>query len=273
MPIGIGVAAGCIVAAYGAFRGRIRSGLSCTAVLVVAAVAAMIPAFTHVRRPSAQGILANQARIVAAAAQEYFLQNSDAKSVSIVVDEGTGTVSGPLSKSVAFFPAGMKVTQGEIKGPHGTFVLEYNGWEVQMGADGPTVVECDSTRSSLPAKLAQQSPISKPLVTNPGPEMSPIDRKDLVTTIAQSEADRCALAGNKVSIDSVTLDRQNVNLSGSIGGKPMEAAAWVSEFQEILQSQPRIRQYFRSVRVVSFTSNPQSKLLEFRIQFSADDAH
>jgi type IV pilus assembly protein PilA len=70
-------------------------------VVIIGLLAAMaIPAFKKVRENSIGKAMENDARQVASAAQQYFLENSALTTVTFSIDSTTGAVTGPLSAYV-----------------------------------------------------------------------------------------------------------------------------------------------------------------------------
>jgi type IV pilus assembly protein PilA len=87
-------------------------------------VAAMaIPAFQKVREESYHKMMRNDARQIAAAAQQYMLENGE-KPVTFHVDPQTGTVNGPLSAYGLHIAKGTQEVDGTIEDIHGSFSLE-----------------------------------------------------------------------------------------------------------------------------------------------------
>ena len=70
-------------------------------VVIIGLLAAMaIPAFKKVRENSIGKAMENDARQIASAAQQYFLENSSLTSITFSVTPATGVVTGPLSQYV-----------------------------------------------------------------------------------------------------------------------------------------------------------------------------
>ncbi len=70
-------------------------------VVIIGLLAAMaIPAFQKVRDNSVGKAMENDARQIAAAAQQYFLENGGITSITFSVDSTSGLVTGPLSSFV-----------------------------------------------------------------------------------------------------------------------------------------------------------------------------
>lgn len=70
-------------------------------VVIIGLLAAMaIPAFQKVRENSVGKAMENDARQIAAAAQQYFLENGGITSISFSINSATGEISAPLSSFV-----------------------------------------------------------------------------------------------------------------------------------------------------------------------------
>lgn len=70
-------------------------------VVIIGLLAAMaIPAFQKVRDNSIGKAMENDARQIASAAQQYFLENSAVTQITFSVTPATGLVTGPLSQYV-----------------------------------------------------------------------------------------------------------------------------------------------------------------------------
>lgn len=70
-------------------------------VVIIGLLAAMaIPAFQKVRENSIGKAMENDARQIASAAQQYFLENSALTTITFSVTPATGAVTGPLSAYV-----------------------------------------------------------------------------------------------------------------------------------------------------------------------------
>jgi type IV pilus assembly protein PilA len=81
-------------------------------VVIIGLLAAMaIPAFQKVRDNSVGKAMENDARQVAAAAQQYFLENGGSTTVGFTVDSATGLVSGPLSSYIKSISKGTSSSQ------------------------------------------------------------------------------------------------------------------------------------------------------------------
>ena len=87
-----------------------------------------IPAFEKVRHNSVQSAMNNDARQIASAAQQYFLEHS-VTSVPFAYDPATGAVSGPLSSYVKQLGKGYTRTPRMLQAD-GTFQLAHP----QLGA-------------------------------------------------------------------------------------------------------------------------------------------
>jgi type IV pilus assembly protein PilA len=78
-------------------------------VVIIGLLAAMaIPAFQKVRDNSVGKAMENDARQIAAAAQQYFLENGGVTSITFSVDSTSGLVTGPLSSFVKSVSKGSK---------------------------------------------------------------------------------------------------------------------------------------------------------------------
>jgi hypothetical protein len=74
-----------------------------------------IPAFQKVRDNSVGKAMENDARQIAAAAQQYFLENGGVTAVGFsVTDTSTGLVSGPLSSFVKSISKGTSSSQSIV---------------------------------------------------------------------------------------------------------------------------------------------------------------
>lgn len=98
-----------------------------------------IPAFQKVREESYHVMMRNEARQIAAAAQQYMLENGE-KPVTFHIDPRTGAVSGPLSLYLPRVARGTREVDGTIESSHGEFSLEnpgfHHGKPVIFDADG-----------------------------------------------------------------------------------------------------------------------------------------
>ena len=84
-------------------------------VVIIGLLAAMaIPAFQKVRDNSVGKAMENDARQIAAAAQQYFLENGGITTVGFTVDAATGLVSGPLSSFVKSISKGTSSSQSIV---------------------------------------------------------------------------------------------------------------------------------------------------------------
>ena len=110
-----------------------------TVVLVGLLAAMAIPAFQKVREASLQKTMQNDARQIAAAAQQVMLENGG-KSVTFHIDPATGTVTGPIASYVPHLTKGTTEVDGVIESPTDSFSLHnphmQRGREVVFGADG-----------------------------------------------------------------------------------------------------------------------------------------
>jgi type IV pilus assembly protein PilA len=94
-------------------------------VVIIGLLAAMaIPAFQKVRENSVAKAMENDARQIAAAAQQYFLENGGLTSVDFSLTSATGVVGGPLSNYVKTISKGTDTGTSSI-GLDSTFNL-YN---------------------------------------------------------------------------------------------------------------------------------------------------
>jgi len=82
-----------------------------------------IPAFQKVREESLHKAMQNDARQIAAAAQQVMLEQGE-KSVSFHIDSATGSVSGPLSNYVHQVTKGTREIDGVIENSEGDFSLQ-----------------------------------------------------------------------------------------------------------------------------------------------------
>jgi len=109
-------------------------------IMMAGLLAAMaIPAFEKVREQSMQKAMANDARQIAAAAQQVMMEKGE-QPVSFQIDPQTGAVSGPISTYVKQVTRGTRQVDGVIENSHDTFSLEnpkaYGGKAVTFDADG-----------------------------------------------------------------------------------------------------------------------------------------
>jgi hypothetical protein len=128
---GRGIAIAGLVTGYGSFA----------SVIVIGMLAAMaIPAFNKVRSNSLGKVMQNDARMIGAAAQQCFLEDSKIRSITFNADPVTGEVSGPLSVYVRQLGRGIIVVDGELLNATDGFSLMHpdvnGGREVKFGADG-----------------------------------------------------------------------------------------------------------------------------------------
>lgn len=82
-----------------------------------------IPAFQKVREESLHKAMQNDARQIAAAAQQVMLEQGE-KTVSFHIDPTTGSVSGPLSNHVHQVTKGTREVDGVIENSEGDFSLQ-----------------------------------------------------------------------------------------------------------------------------------------------------
>jgi type IV pilus assembly protein PilA len=82
-----------------------------------------IPAFAKVREESLHKTMQNDARQIAAAAQQYMLENGE-KPVAFHIDPQTGLVSGPISVYVLHVTRGTREIDGTIENAHDDFSLQ-----------------------------------------------------------------------------------------------------------------------------------------------------
>jgi hypothetical protein len=97
-----------------ALAGLIMGYLGIVMVPIIGLTAAMaIPAFQQVRHTAIQKTMDNDARQIASAAQQYFLENN-ATSVAFSYDRTTGAVGGPLSSYVRTIARDYTVTSTRL---------------------------------------------------------------------------------------------------------------------------------------------------------------
>jgi hypothetical protein len=98
-----------------------------------------IPAFQKVREASLQKAMANDARQIAAAAQQAMMEKGVTK-VAFEIDPVTGKVSGPISEYVKQITPGTCAVDGVIENADGTFSLEnpkaYHGAVITFDSEG-----------------------------------------------------------------------------------------------------------------------------------------
>jgi len=109
-------------------------------IVMAGLLAAMaVPAFQKVRENALQNAMANDARQIAASAQQYMLEKGSGP-VSFQIDPQTGTVSGPLSVYVKQLTKGTRQVDGVIENATDTFSLKNpnvrHGQEVIFDAEG-----------------------------------------------------------------------------------------------------------------------------------------
>lgn len=82
-------------------------------VVIIGLLAAMaIPAFQKVRTSSVGKAMENDARQIASAAQQYFLENAGVTSIALSGTPSTGTIGGQLSSYVKQISKGTSVASG-----------------------------------------------------------------------------------------------------------------------------------------------------------------
>jgi type II secretory pathway pseudopilin PulG len=122
--------AGFVLGYVSIFVGIITAGL-------LAAMA--IPAFQKVRESSLQKAMVNDARQIAAAAQQVMLENGE-QPVTFRIDPATGAVSGPISEYVKQVTKGTREVDGLIENTTDTFSLQnphaWRGQPVVFDANG-----------------------------------------------------------------------------------------------------------------------------------------
>ena len=98
-----------------------------------------IPAFQKVRENSMRKMMENDARQIAAAAQQVMLENGE-KPVVFHIDPVTGNVSGPIATYVKHVTPGTVEVDGTFENSHDTFSLQNpranRGNEMVFDADG-----------------------------------------------------------------------------------------------------------------------------------------
>ena len=109
-------------------------------IFVAGLLAAMaIPAFQKVREESFRKAMANDARQIAAAAQQVMLEQNVTR-VSFQIDPETGRVSGPIAEYVKQITRGTREVDGVLETPEDTFSLRnpraYHGEVVIFDAEG-----------------------------------------------------------------------------------------------------------------------------------------
>jgi type IV pilus assembly protein PilA len=84
-------------------------------VVIIGLLAAMaIPAFQKVRDNSVGKAMENDARQIAAAAQQYFLENGGVTTIAFSVASATGAIDGPLSNYVKTISKGTSTSTTAI---------------------------------------------------------------------------------------------------------------------------------------------------------------
>ncbi len=109
-------------------------------ILFTGLLAAMaIPAFQKVREHSMQKTMSNNARQIAAAAQQVMLMNGN-KPVSFTIDPANGRVTGPLAEYVPYVTPGTVGVDSTFANDVDGFSLQhpktYGGKEVRFDAEG-----------------------------------------------------------------------------------------------------------------------------------------
>jgi len=112
-------------------------------ILMAGLMAAMaIPAFQKVRQASLEKAMANDARQLAAAAQQFMLEENG-RPVRFEVDPETGKVSGPLSRYVPQVMRGLQQVDGVFENDSDGFSLRHpsvdGGREQVFNAEGQPV--------------------------------------------------------------------------------------------------------------------------------------
>lgn len=115
-------------------------------VVIIGLLAAMaIPAFQKVRSNSVQKALENDARQIAAAAQQYILENAGVTSVAISATTSTGAVEGALAAYVKKISKGTAVgAYNQVSDGGSAFSMSNN----QLSA--PTTRTFDSDGKLIP---------------------------------------------------------------------------------------------------------------------------
>ena len=105
---------GALTGSGQALAGLIMGYLGIVMVPIFGLMAAMaIPAFQKVRQNSQQVMMRNDARQIASAAQQYFLEHN-VETVSFAYDPATGNVGGPLSTYVKHIGKGYSDTPAQL---------------------------------------------------------------------------------------------------------------------------------------------------------------
>lgn len=109
-------------------------------VIFAGLLAAMaIPAFQKVREASLEKTMANDARQIAAAAQQILLEKP-AEPIVFHIDPDTGIVTGPLAAYVKQVTRGTREVDGVIENEHDSFSLQnphvYKGREATFDSEG-----------------------------------------------------------------------------------------------------------------------------------------
>ena len=109
-------------------------------IVMAGLLAAMaVPAFQKVREASMRKVMENDARQIAAAAQQVMLENGE-KPVIFHIDPVSGKVSGPIATYVKQITPGTVEVDGTIENSHDTFSLQNRrankGNEMVFDAEG-----------------------------------------------------------------------------------------------------------------------------------------
>jgi len=109
-------------------------------ILLFGLMAAMaIPAFNKVREVSMQKTMANNARMIAGAAQQIMMTNGN-QPVSFSIDPATGKISGPLAEYVSEITPGTVGVDSTFQNERDGFSLRhpktYGGAEIRFDSDG-----------------------------------------------------------------------------------------------------------------------------------------
>jgi type IV pilus assembly protein PilA len=112
-------------------------------VVIIGLLAAMaIPAFQKVRQNSVTNAAINDARQLAAAAQQYILENAGITSVGITASTSDGSISGPLSSYVRKISKGTSVGSYDATATASAFTMT----NVQAN---PTILSFDTEGKKL----------------------------------------------------------------------------------------------------------------------------
>lgn len=102
-------------------------------VLVGLLAAIAIPAFAKVRSMSQERMLLNDARQVAAAAQQYVTEFNGVVVVAISVDTATGAISGPIQEHLRAISRGSTVSDYNSIAPPGVAAFTMSNPQVENG--------------------------------------------------------------------------------------------------------------------------------------------